>query len=275
MGIGRTISVGEGDISQTDHDEGGVLSTVDITLARLQSLIAEKERTGERRLPAETALSQEFGVSRSTIREALAQLEAQGIIERQRGSGTRIVWGPSKVRYPAHVVLALSQFLRESGIPYEVRALRADRRSAGPEVAQAMGIEEDMPVYHVDRVYDIDGSPAAYLQHYLPIEIGGERVRIEALQDGAVTFLEEVQGVKVHDVNSSITAEAADPRLAECLHREVGDPLLAMYTTLYAADGQVLALGRMVFCPDIVCLRVTALGDLEAAWPSGPEDSDD
>lgn len=250
-----------------------LVSTVDTTLARLRDLIAERERTGERRLPAETALSEEFGVSRSTLREALARLEAQGIIERQRGSGTRIVWGPSRVRYPAHVVLALSQFLRESGIPYEVRALRVDRRPASAQVGEAMGVEEGTPVYNVDRVYDISGSPAAYLQHYLPTELGGEPVRIEALQDGAVTFLEEVQGVKVHDVHSSITAEAADSRLAECLHLEEGDPLLAMYTTLYAADGQVLALGRMVFCPDIVSLRVTALGDLEAAWPSGPEES--
>lgn len=250
------------------------MSSVETTLGRLRDLIAAKERSGQFRLPAETALSEQLGVSRSTLREALAQLEILGVIERRRGSGTRIVWGPSRLRYPAHVVLALSQFLQEGGIPYEVRALNIDRRVATTEIAEAMGIAEGSTIYHVERVYDIKGIPTAYLRHHLPTEIGGKPVRIEALQDGAVTFLEEVQGVKVHDVNSSITAEAADSWLAECLHLQEGDPLLAMYTTLYMADGTVLALGRMVFRPDILCLRVTAHGGLEAARAPDSEEEE-
>ena len=56
--------------------------------AQLELLLRNAE-PGER-LPSETALAKRFGVSRTTIREDMSQLEAEGIIKRRQGSGTYV-----------------------------------------------------------------------------------------------------------------------------------------------------------------------------------------
>jgi DNA-binding GntR family transcriptional regulator len=51
------------------------------------------------RLPTETQLTEEFDVSRSTIRQALAAMEEAGLIDRRQGSGTRVLARRAPVRY--------------------------------------------------------------------------------------------------------------------------------------------------------------------------------
>ena len=56
--------------------------------AQLELLLRSAE-PGER-LPSEPALAKHFGVSRTTIREVMSQLEAEGFIQRRQGSGTYV-----------------------------------------------------------------------------------------------------------------------------------------------------------------------------------------
>ena len=56
--------------------------------AQLELLLRNAE-PGER-LPSEPALAKRFGVSRTTIREVMSQLEAEGFIQRRQGSGTYV-----------------------------------------------------------------------------------------------------------------------------------------------------------------------------------------
>jgi GntR family transcriptional regulator len=235
------------------------------TVSRLRAVIRQQHEAGARRLPPETVLSRQLGVGRSTLREALARLETEGIVARRRRTGTAITWGPPGLRYPAGLILALSDFLRQSGIPYDVQALTCRRRPASAAIAAALRCPPGTPVFGVSRVYVVDRRPAAYLEHYLPTSLGGRRVQIERFTDAAVTFLEEVQGVRLHDVRSVITAESADRTLAGALAIPVGAAVMVMYTTLYDGGGQVVSLGRMVFRPDAVALTVTAHGHLRLA----------
>jgi GntR family transcriptional regulator len=235
------------------------------TLTRLRALIREQHAAGERRLPPETVLSQQLGVGRSTLREALTRLEAEGAVARRRRMGTSITWGPASLRYPAGLILALSEFLRGRGVAYAVRERTARRLAASGPVATALGCVPGTEVFLVSRIYDIDGRPAAYLEHHLPAVVDGAAVPIERFQDTAVTFLEEIQGVRLHDVGSVITAEPADDIVAAALGVPPGAALTAMYTTFHDQRGRVVSLGRMVFRPDAVVLAVTAHDRLRLA----------
>jgi GntR family transcriptional regulator len=233
------------------------------TVARLRELIRAQGEKGDHRLPPETVLRRQLQIGRTTLREALARLETEGLITRRRRVGTTINWGPAALRYPAGgAIFALSDFLRESGIPYEVRELAVRREPADQDIAAAFDCPPGTEVFNVTRLYAIDGMLGAHVQHYLPAEFDGQALRLESFTDAAVTFLEQVAHIPLQDAKSTITAEGASSELAAKLSVPVGTPLLMRYTTLYTRDARVVSLGCFAFRPDVVSLEVTSHGHL-------------
>lgn len=240
-----------------------VANRVEETVGRVRALIGETGEQGGNRLPPETALRAQLSVGRATLREALARLEAEGLITRQRRVGTTINWGPAALRYPAGgALLALSDFLREGNIPYEVRELVARREVASQEVATSFGDLPGGEVFNVTRLYAIDGVPAVHVQHYLPTAFDGRPLQIGAFTDAVLPFLEQIAHIPLQGAKSTITAEGAPEDLAAKLDVPPGTPLLMRYTTLYAHASRVVALGRFACRPDIISIEVTSHGHL-------------
>lgn len=71
-----------------------------IVAKRLRGMIIEKEMKSGDRLPSESALGVLFGVSRSTVREAIKLLTAENIVEIQRGKGTFVTMQPGMNKDP-------------------------------------------------------------------------------------------------------------------------------------------------------------------------------
>ena len=112
------------------------------TLAdRVARLLAQQIRTGvypvDARLPTESAMSEQYGVSRTVVREAVSRLRSDGLVETRQGSGTVVCdprvsdafrLTPSPDGNPAQGVLQILELRR--GIEAEMAALAAERRSA-------------------------------------------------------------------------------------------------------------------------------------------------
>jgi GntR family transcriptional regulator len=233
----------------------------------LHQLIDAYRKDGRTRFPPEVELSRELGVGRSTLREALALLEADGLIERKRRRGTTILpprrpWGPETRAYPADLILALPVFLDERQIPFEVRQFSVRRESASNQVADGLGLAVSTDVYRVDRLYDIEGLPGAHLRHYFPTSLDGKPLSIGELREGATNFLSADLGLNITSSESVISAEAANIELSDAFGVPEGSPILTMYARLVAADLGAVALGRMSFRPDVVSLSVRAFDDI-------------
>jgi DNA-binding FadR family transcriptional regulator len=69
-------------------------ATVKYVIETLSTRIVTQEYATEERLPSERQLAQELGVARNTVREALDQLEARGMIRRRAGSGSFVTYDP-------------------------------------------------------------------------------------------------------------------------------------------------------------------------------------
>lgn len=69
-------------------------ATVKYVIETLSTRIVTQEYATEERLPSERQLAQDLGVARNTVREALDQLEAQGMIRRRPGSGSFVTYDP-------------------------------------------------------------------------------------------------------------------------------------------------------------------------------------
>lgn len=160
----------------------GVLmgETVRYVIDTLTMRIVGQEYGLEERLPSERQLAQDLGVARNTVREALDQIEAAGLIRRRAGSGSFVIFDPEVAKESASTVAA------ETG-PLQLQVVR--------------GIMEPEMI----RLAVINMSPRQ-------IEALGETLsQMEAVQVDAMSFvrLEE-------EFHRQIAAGTGNPLLIAC-----------------------------------------------------------
>jgi DNA-binding GntR family transcriptional regulator len=111
----------------------------------------------------EQALCDEFGVSRTTIRQALAELKREGLLRSRRGVGTQLVRAERAQR----------PYTRSSGDPLHAalgtrpRVLSIAKVPPPPEVADFLKTDE-ASILRIDRLHELDGAPLSLVISYLP-----------------------------------------------------------------------------------------------------------
>src|SRR5262245_53862334 len=123
------------------------------------------------RLPSERWFCDELGVSRATVRRALEELIAEGLVE-SRGRGSFIT-GDAVVE-PPNTLMSLSEIARSRGLAASARVLGLDIRPATIDEAEAFGIAPGAELFELRRLRMLDG---------LPISIDVNRVPLRLLPD--------------------------------------------------------------------------------------------
>ncbi len=127
--------------------------------------IERGELTYNDRLPAERLLSGQFATTRITLREALGQLEARGMIYREERRGwfvspPRIVYNPLQ-RSHFHAMA------REQGRKPATEVLDAAKISGPAAICAHLALPAHSPVFCIRRIRRIDGRAVLYVEHYL------------------------------------------------------------------------------------------------------------
>src|ERR1700729_1692224 len=118
----------------------------------LAGQIAAGELVPGDRLPTEHELAAWFGVSRMTLRHALAELARRGLVTRTVGRrGGTFVAAP-KLEQDLTTLAGFSEQLRRHGMVAGARILSASKRPAGPAAGAALDIGPDDPVYEGRRI---------------------------------------------------------------------------------------------------------------------------
>jgi len=120
-------------------------------------------------LPPEDQLAAGLGVSRTTIRSALGNLETLGHIQRIHGAGTFV----TQRRFQVEAQLdALESFhprlAARVGRSSQITHLTIREMQADAETARALGLRAGDPVISISRVVEIDTVPVVYLEDFLP-----------------------------------------------------------------------------------------------------------
>jgi GntR family transcriptional regulator len=118
------------------------------------------------RFPGELELTREYGVSRHTVRQALAQLRADGLVLAERGRQPRVA-PRSEIEQPLGALYSLFASVEQGGQEQHsvVRAL--DVRADGV-VAARLGLEESTPLVYLERLRGAGGEPLALDRAWLP-----------------------------------------------------------------------------------------------------------
>ncbi|MEM8986240.1 MAG: GntR family transcriptional regulator [Pseudomonadota bacterium] len=175
-------------------------------------------------LPGEQELCKSFGVSRITIKRALGELAAEGVVSRHRGRGTVV-----RLHLPSPIVKAnfdgLLENLIQMGVNTDVKLLEFSEMPAPAVIAESLEIAEGDKVQHSIRLRLIEGAPFSYLRTYLPMDIAKPIKKKDLTSTPLLTLLKR-SGVKVNSARQTITAVAAEPAVAGALELSVGAPVL-------------------------------------------------
>ncbi|WP_260971647.1 GntR family transcriptional regulator [Mycolicibacterium llatzerense] len=182
-------------------------------------------------LPSEQSLCDQFGVSRITVRRALADLADQGLIERRHGVGS-FVRHSDPGRVPE--LRSYSDELRRAQFETDVDVVELDTRPVPAAVAAALGVAGEM--LHVLRVRRErrTGEPLMVTEAWLPTELA-EPVSPTSLTEKALYDLLSDAGIVIDRMVHELTAEVASPANARLLDVAIGSALIRVNRLAYAA----------------------------------------
>jgi GntR family transcriptional regulator len=202
-------------------------------------------------LPAEADLATQLGISRPTLREALHNLEREGVIVRKHGVGTFISRRALVFESGLEVLESLDRQAQRLGLDTEVVQLTVSERTATEEEREMLRLADDEleSVLDVDRVIAIEGEPFAYLKDVVPQAYLRRKDLGEQFAGSVLDVLLHLDGVSPVVSRTQIGAEEADAQLAARLGVPKGTALLKLVGQLYGCDEKVLDYSISYFTP--------------------------
>jgi DNA-binding GntR family transcriptional regulator len=207
------------------------------------------------RFHTEQALCRLYGVSRATIRQAVAELEREGLLHRRQGSGTRVT--RPKIDESFTPLTSFDRQWAKSGRALSVELLRVERAVPCPgPYAERLALPEGAPVTQVERYRRAGGLRIVWDARYIPRPIADGIARREFAKVSLVDVL--ARRVAFDRGESQLEAALAGDEYAERLDLRPQDPVLVRHLTYHAADGRPVMAGVSVYRADQVRYTITA-----------------
>lgn len=233
--------------SDTRERSGGRSPSLSAYRALTASLAAGRWPPGSL-LPSERALAEELGVTRTTLRHALAELADAGFLEAapQRGwfvARAYISEGPN-------VLAGFSEAAAARGLTAGSRIVSVGLRPCTFEIADLLGIPPASEVVALEQVRTLDGLPVAVQSLSLPHRLVPELH--EMLTDGISLYrlLNERYQLSPSRCDYTLQAEAASGHVAHLLDIAPESPVLVGHEVTIDTADRVMAAGRTVYRGD-------------------------
>ena len=219
-----------------------------LQLARHLARAVEDGSLGEgARLPPERDLADLAGVSRVTVRKAVARLAAEGLVEPRRGAGSFVRPPPPKLEQSLSRLTSFTEYMRARGKDSSSTVLVAGLFMPAPEESLALGIAAEGWVARIERLRAADGQVIAWERSSLPPDVLPEP---EVVSTSLYTVLREGGSAPVRAIQR-ITAVNLDGPAARMLHLPEGAAALRIDRTGYLASGRPVEFTRGLYRSDV------------------------
>lgn len=206
-------------------------------------------------LPAEPELCERFGVSRITVRRAVSDLEAQGMVQRRQGTGT-FVTGPPQV-LTTMAIGGFADLLPSSGeMSREIKRSRIEH--ADNAVAEQLGVEPGARTLRLERVFSLNDIPLSLDRSVYSLDrYPGFEKKINA-EASTYRILREQYDVTFAEVRREVRIGYTTAETAEWLHRPEHDPLVVVEKIALDTDGVTIHISHVETVPSRVRLQSIA-----------------
>lgn len=222
---------------------------------RLRDDILEGRLAPHDQLPSENALIERFGVSRITVRHALAALHAEGLITKVQGKGSFVA--PPRLRPSLDRLRGLSESLAGEGHDVQARVVGYDEHAADALLAARLGLEPGAPVAALLSLRYVDRQPLSLNRLQMAAALGARLRKADIGRRDVVAVYETDFGLRIGHAEVEVSALAADRRLREQLGLAEHAPVLQVERLVHDADGRPLHLETSWYRHDGFSLRLT------------------
>jgi GntR family transcriptional regulator len=186
-------------------------------------------------VPTERELSADLGTSRTTVRQALLELVAEGRLVRRQGSGTYVA--EPKLTWPLHLT-SFTEQAAANGFTASTQLLAADRIRAEDDLAARLGTEVGAPVFRIERLRLADERPMAVETSHLSAVRFPQLTRFLRREQSLYAILKQQYGVLPVSAEESISTAPASPREAALLDTDTGAPMLVLGRHTFDESGE-------------------------------------
>jgi GntR family transcriptional regulator len=203
-------------------------------------------------LPAEAELAAEFFASRNAVREALATLKDEGLIDRGTKVGTQVAI--RKYDHGLDTLVGLKETFKGYGeIRNQVRI--SATVTAPPAVAHRLRLPSGEPVVFIERLRYLGDLPLSLDMTYLAPDVGGQVLEHCLETNDVFSLIEQVTGRRLGAAALAVEAVSADPHTAAILQVPDGAAVLLLERLTHLDDGRPVDLEYIRMRGDRITLR--------------------
>jgi GntR family transcriptional regulator len=206
------------------------------------------------RMPSEHELCAMFDVSRITVRQALGDLQKEGLLFKLHGKGTFV----SKPKAFQNVTSLQGFAEAMSSMGYEIvnqlrslRIVKADRH-----LAAKLNVPEQAPLVEIHRVRLLNREPVSLERTWLPEALGKRIASADLATRDIFLILENDCGVPLGHADVAIDAILADDEIVDALRVEEGSPVLRIERLTHDASGAPIDYEHLYFRGDAFQYRL-------------------
>lgn len=166
--------------------------------------IHDREWAPGEQLPGELVLSETYGVSRSTVRQALNALEQEGFVVRHQGKGTFVRLPKLEQRLARFY--SFSEEIRAMGYTPSTAVLEFTQISADAALASRLKLDTGSAVYRIKRLRLANGDPFAVETSYIPAALFPNMTKEKAAENGLYASMRQMRQISPDSAIESFEA---------------------------------------------------------------------
>lgn len=217
---------------------------------QLREIMRERVRAGEWKpgdlIPSERDLSETYGISRMTARQAITDLVNEGVFYREQGKGTFV--STHKITQQLIRLTGFTEDIKARGQRPSTKVLSAQMRPADEETAERLRLKQGQLLFCLQRLRLADEEPLAieYSQVFFK---GCEKLLEEDLEQNSLyRLLDTKYSVPLMEAEQELEAGLAGNEEAQLLKIPVGSSVLFTRRTTYTDRNQPIEYAKAVYC---------------------------
>ncbi|MFT4102013.1 MAG: GntR family transcriptional regulator [Burkholderiaceae bacterium] len=224
----------------------------------LRGRILEGTYQPNQQMPSESEMMAAFGVSRITVRQALSDLQGEGLVFKVHGKGTYV--SRPRVFQDLDRLQGFDAAMRQKGHETHSKVLSLKAVKPSPLVQERLGLGADDEITQLRRLRFLNREPISIDVSYLPLAVGERLARHDLAARDVFAILENDLQIRLGHADLQIRAMLADDEMGRQLGTETGSPILFIERTVHTTDGKPFEYENLYYRGDAFQYKVRVSG---------------